>query len=264
MQLIRDELDVDEEEARRVLRSAVRPLMSARERFWQALSEEERSRRRYPVIAGSLGPLAAFMKGENEYEGTYEAVRFETFVSEHEKRVHAVLGDPNERPDVLAFETVPCASEAKAITRLMSQAEVRYIPYWLAFQCRDEARIANGTLLAEAIKGVLEASTENLVAVGVNCVLPSHARALVAVVRDAVALFFRDRKDWGVSIIVAPNSGEHPEGENWVQRCEKLSDKDAWARSCVATGARIVGGCCRVGPEFVKSLRSALGDDSGN
>ncbi len=49
--------------------------------------------------------------------------------------------------DVVAFETVPCLKELRAISRLM-RTEFPGTPAWVACSCRDAEHIAHGESLA--------------------------------------------------------------------------------------------------------------------
>ena len=49
--------------------------------------------------------------------------------------------------DVVAFETVPCLKELRAISRLM-RTEFPGTPAWVACSCRDAGHIAHGESLA--------------------------------------------------------------------------------------------------------------------
>ena len=89
----------------------------------------------------------------------------------------------------------------------------------------------------------------NVIAVGVNCVKPE-------VVGTAVrALAARTRKP----LVVYPNSGERWDAgdESWhgAAAHESLA---ALAPGWVADGARLVGGCCRTGPEDIRALAASL------
>ena len=85
-----------------------------------------------------------------------------------------------------------------------------------------------------------------VVAVGVNCTDPDGVLAAVAAATVA-----------GRPVVVYPNSGER-----WDAACRRwtgtagLSPNDAliWARA----GARLIGGCCRVGPGSIGELAAAL------
>ena len=49
--------------------------------------------------------------------------------------------------DVVAFETVPCMKELRAISRLM-RTEFPGTPAWVSCSCRDAEHIAHGESLA--------------------------------------------------------------------------------------------------------------------
>jgi homocysteine S-methyltransferase len=94
------------------------------------------------------------------------------------------------------------------------------------------------------------ADLPQVVAVGVNCTAPSHVEGLL---RAAAAVTAKP-------LVAYPNSGEAYDGAAKVWR--GLSDPADWGargRAWRAAGARLVGGCCRTGPDHVRALRAALG-----
>jgi homocysteine S-methyltransferase len=148
-------------------------------------------------------------------------------------------------PDLLACETIPSAIEARALGRLLAErAEARA---WVSFSCRDGSRLCDGTPFADAVRSV--AALPQVVAVGVNCTAPSHVEDLL---RAAAAVTAKP-------LVAYPNSGETYDGAAKVWR--GLSDPLDWgerARAWRAAGARLVGGCCRTGPDHVRAVRVAL------
>ncbi len=168
------------EKAKEVLRSATAILNETRVSFWEGISACDKLNRRYPAIAASMGPLAAVEPNESEYKGRYEGVTFERFAQFHETRINCIAEEslskePFCQPDVLAFETIPSDIEARAIASVMNKPSLQLIPYWISFQCCDDAHTANGCSLRDAVKGVLDAcdsTSSNLIALGVNCVQP--------------------------------------------------------------------------------------------
>jgi homocysteine S-methyltransferase len=85
------------------------------------------------------------------------------------------------------------------------------------------------------------------VAVGVNCTAPRHVRGLVERIRTVTDL----------PILAYPNSGE-----GWDARARAWTGRpDAWLDdvvSWVRAGARVVGGCCRVGPDEIREVRRRM------
>ncbi len=67
------------------------------------------------LVAASLGPYGAALHNGAEYHGNYDC-SFEELVSFHRERIE-VLANANaeDRPDLLAFETLPSLQEAQAI-----------------------------------------------------------------------------------------------------------------------------------------------------
>ena len=91
----------------------------------------------------------------------------------------------------------------------------------------------------------MAADVAEVIAVGVNCTTPADARTAV------------DLAGAHGPAVVYPNSGQSwdAEARSWTGRSAfDPADVSAW----VISGARLVGGCCRVGPQDIASLRDAL------
>ncbi|WP_411081062.1 homocysteine S-methyltransferase [Streptomyces sp. cmx-18-6] len=188
-------------------------------------------------VAASVGPYGAMLADGSEYRGRYgltvrELERF------HRPRM-AVLAEAG--PDVLALETVPDLDEAEAMVRV---AEETGLPLWLSYSVAG-GRTRAGQPLEEAF--AVAAGRERVVAVGVNCCDPAEAEEAV---RAAVAVT-------GKPAVVYPNSGEgwDAEGRGWTGRA---TFDPARVRAWTGAGARLVGGCCRVGPDRIGELAGLL------
>ncbi len=188
-------------------------------------------------VAASVGPYGAMLADGSEYRGRYglsvrELERF------HRPRIE-VLAEAGA--DVLALETVPDTDEAEALVRVVAGTGM---PVWLSYSIRGE-RTSAGQPLAEAF-GVA-AGVPEVVAVGVNCCTPADAERAIAVAREVT----------GGPVVVYPNSGEEwdPARRRW--RGGNRFDAGA-ARGWYAAGARLIGGCCRVGPEGIAALAAEL------
>ncbi|GAA4841466.1 homocysteine S-methyltransferase [Kitasatospora terrestris] len=184
-------------------------------------------------VAASVGPYGAVLADGSEYRGRYglSEVELERF---HRPRLEALVA---AGPDVLAVETVPDADEARAVLRALRGLGV---PAWLSYSVAD-GRTRAGQPLAEAF--ALAADADEVVAVGVNCCTPADADAAVAVAAAA----------GGKPVVVYPNSGERWDAgaRAWVGGRTFRADRvERW----VADGARLVGGCCRVGPAEIAEL----------
>ena len=91
-----------------------------------------------------------------------------------------------------------------------------------------------------------------VVAVGVNCLDPADALGLV---RSATEL-------GGRPAVVYPNSGEQwdADARAWTGSASfATGDVQAW----VDAGARLIGGCCRVGPSAIAAISTLVGEQRG-
>ncbi|MFF7629665.1 homocysteine S-methyltransferase [Streptomyces cyaneofuscatus] len=189
-------------------------------------------------VAASVGPYGAMLADGSEYRGRYgltvrELERF------HRPRVAALA---EAGPDVLALETVPDMDEAEAVVRA---AEETGLPLWLSYSVAG-GRTRAGQPLEEAF--AVAAGREAVVAVGVNCCDPAEAEEAVRVAVEVT----------GKPAVVYPNSGEgwDAEGRGWTGASTFDPGR---VRAWTGAGARLVGGCCRVGPDRIKELAGLLG-----
>ncbi|MEU1271449.1 homocysteine S-methyltransferase [Streptomyces sp. NPDC005799] len=188
-------------------------------------------------VAASVGPYGAMLADGSEYRGRYglSVAELEAF---HRPRLEVLAG---ARPDVLALETVPDAEEARAQVRAVRGLGV---PAWLSYTV-DGDRTRAGQSLEEAF--ALAAEAEEIVAVGVNCCAPGDVDGAVEIAARVT----------GKPVVVYPNSGEawDPEARSWQGRSSFTPQEVAGWR---ASGARLIGGCCRVGPEAIAGIAGVL------
>ncbi|WP_369147115.1 homocysteine S-methyltransferase [Streptomyces sp. R44] len=194
-------------------------------------------------VAASVGPYGAMLADGSEYRGRYglSVGALERF---HRPRIEVLAG---AAPDVLALETVPDAEEAEALLRATAGCGV---PVWLSYTV-EGGRTRAGQDLAEAF--AVAAGNEQVVAVGVNCCDPAEAGEAVEL---AVAVT-------GKPAVVYPNSGEEWDARARGWRGDMAFDPTralAWA----GAGARLVGGCCRVGPATIGALAETLAAKGGD
>ncbi|MEW5739666.1 MAG: homocysteine S-methyltransferase [Myxococcota bacterium] len=191
------------------------------------------------LVAASLGPYGAVLADGSEYTGDYPLGE-EALADFHRPRVAAVLSG---RPDLVLFETIPSEVEARAILRLC--AEWPSAPFLVTFSTRDGAHLAHGERFADVARLVAEA--ENVVAVGVNCLPPTRAVALLERARSVPK-----------PLAVAPNSGEtwDASARRWTGR--PVGDFGALVSSYLDAGARLVGGCCRTTPADIAAARRVI------
>jgi homocysteine S-methyltransferase len=184
-------------------------------------------------VAASVGPYGAMLADGSEYRGRYglsvdELERF------HRPRLEVLAG---AGPDVLALETVPDADEAAALLRAVRGLGV---PAWLSYSVAG-GRTRAGQPLEEAF--ALAAEADEVIAVGVNCCAPEDVDRAVEVAARVT----------GKPVVVYPNSGEvwDAEARAWTGRSTFAAEQvEGWREA----GARLIGGCCRVGPEAIAGI----------
>lgn len=195
-------------------------------------------------VAGSVGPYGAMLATGEEYRGTYaDTMTAADLAAWHRPRLE-VLADAGA--DVLACETVPCAVEAEAI---VASLDALGVPGWLSLTTVTDADGVARTRRGEDAASVfaLARGVDAVVAVGVNCTDPAGLPAALAAASAA-----------GRPVVVYPNSGEVWDGAARVWRgTPDFAETDVV--SWVAAGARLVGGCCRVGPAQVAGIAAAVG-----
>ncbi|WP_129305884.1 homocysteine S-methyltransferase [Streptomyces sp. L2] len=192
-------------------------------------------------VAASAGPYGAMLADGSEYRGRYglgvsELERF------HRPRLEVLAG---AGPDVLALETVPDAAEAEALLRAVRGLGV---PAWLSYTV-DGVRTRAGQPLEEAF--ALAAPVEEIVAVGVNCCAPEDVDRAVEIAAHVT----------GKPVVVYPNSGEtwDARARAWDGRVTFGAGRTERAEAWRAAGARLIGGCCRVGPTGIAGIARTLG-----
>jgi homocysteine S-methyltransferase len=184
-------------------------------------------------VAASIGPYGAALADGSEYRGRY-GLSVAGLTRWHRPRLEVLAA---AGADVLALETIPDVDEAEALVNLVHELGV---PAWLSYTISG-TRTRAGQPLADAF-AVAEGVPE-IVAIGVNCCAPGDVLPAIAIA------------EIGKPVIVYPNSGERWNGRAWTG---SRGFSARLARRWVAAGARIVGGCCRVGPADIAAVAALL------
>jgi homocysteine S-methyltransferase len=118
------------------------------------------------------------------------------------------------------------------------------VPAWLSYTV-DGDRTRAGQPLEEAFG--LAADVDEIIAVGVNCCAPEDVDGAIATAARVT----------GKPVVVYPNSGEawDAEARAWNGRSTFAPEQVLGWRTA---GARLIGGCCRVGPEAIGSIAGTL------
>lgn len=230
-------LGLSDDEGKSLLVKSVSLAQSAIEQFMQSQTTDSIR----PLIAASIGPYGAFLADGSEYHGNY-GVGDDVLMAFHQARIHLLDQTP---ADVLACETIPCHQEAQVLADLLKSTKT---PAWVSFACRNEAELNDGTVIEKAAAAFVD--NPNVLAIGVNCTAPQYINALIEKLKSIAP---------NKAIIVYPNSGEHyhPKDKTWSGTCTPQDVGKAaigWRKS----GANIIGGCCRMGPEHIEAMNNCL------
>ena len=221
---------LDRDQAEATIRASVSVARQVRDQLTDELGREL-------LVAASVGPYGAYLADGSEYRGRYgvTAAELRDF---HAPRLELLA---EAGPDLLAVETIPDSDEAEVLVPLLVDLGV---PAWFSYALTGATTRA-GQPLEDAYAVV--AGCDPLVAVGVNCSAPRDVGPALA---TAAAVT-------GKPGVAYPNLGERWDNasHSWVGDGEFDVDR---APGWVATGARLVGGCCRVGPGRIAELRAAL------
>jgi len=215
---------MDKSTAGQMIRRSVRLAEQARASY-----EDDQDR----WIAGSVGPYGAALADGSEYRGDYD-ISIDELRQWHRPRIELLV---EAGVDVLALETIPCVAEVEA---LLAEIAGTGQPCWLSITCSGDQTRA-GEPAAEAF--TLARDVEEIIAVGINCIDPADAYALVCTASQAT----------GKPVVVYPNSGER-----WDSVASAWNGAATFRPETVGEwfsgGARLVGGCCRVGPAEIQAM----------
>jgi homocysteine S-methyltransferase len=196
-------------------------------------------------VAGSVGPYGAFLNNGSEYRGDYDLPDgIEGYMNWHRPRMSALI---DAGIDVLALETIPSIRETLGLLKLLE--EFPNVTAWVSFTLKDAQHISDGTPLVDVADTV--GKHPQICAVGVNCV-PAE------LVTDALKILSKS----GKHLVVYPNSGEtwDAAARTWAGESANSTVEEN-VRIWRSTGARLIGGCCRTGPDEVQAMRRALSSE---
>jgi homocysteine S-methyltransferase len=221
------------DETTALLRRSVELAQSARTRY----RRDHPADRRELYVAASIGPFGAISHDGAEYRGDYGLTR-EQLVAFHARRFEVLA---TSGADFLACETIPLLDEALALATLLARCPDALA--WMSFTSADGMNTAHGESLTNCAR--LLDRVPNLIAIGVNCVKPE-------IVGEAIRAL---RAGTSKAIVVYPNSGEQWDGQtrSWRGSWDHVS-LAALAPQWVSAGARMIGGCCRIGPREIAAL----------
>jgi homocysteine S-methyltransferase len=230
---------IDGEGAAQLMRDAVALALRARDEFWAI--EANRAGRSRPLVAASIGPYGAMLADGSEYRGHYALDDLD--LAEFHRARLGVLAHAGA--DLLACETIPSLREARVLATLLR--EFPDACAWMSFSCKDGEHTCEGDPI-ETCAAELQRFPQ-IVAVGANCTAPQYVTPLLRRMRD--------RTD--KPLVAYPNSGEFYDASSkqWSGDSGGLKLGEQ-ARHWHASGARLIGGCCRTGPNDIRSVHRCM------
>jgi len=237
------------DDAAGVIRQSVCLAKTARDQYRSTHSCDDES----PLlIAGSLGCYGAHLADGSEYSASYrDRVSVGELKSFHREKRRLLV---EEGVDLLAYETIPCAKEVKAIAEIeVEEGGASHTPAWVSVACRSSTELNSGEDLLSSLSPLKH--IPSIFGVGVNCSNP-------LIVADVVTAIRRELPE---KVVVAyPNSGEEWVGSTGEEKGGSWKDDTrvkgfaGLAKGWWKSGAGVVGGCCRVYPEDISKLTFEL------
>ena len=190
-------------------------------------------------IAGSVGPYGAALADGSEYRGDYDlsVAELRTW---HRPRIELLA---EAGVDILALETIPCLAEVEA---LLAEIDGSGQPCWLSITCAGDRTRAG----EPASRGLLARPRCRGDRCGRSQLHRPGRRVLAGPQRQ------RSQRQAGRCLSQQRRAlGRHELGPGLARRRFHPTDVEDW----ISGGARLVGGCCRVGPTEIQAIRDLVG-----
>ena len=226
-----EKVGYSEKEARNLIKKAVKIAQKARDDY-------ENRTGKHNYIAGTIGPYGAYLANGSEYRGDYE-LSVEEYQQFHLPRIEELV---NAEVDILAIETQPKLDEVLAILELLKEKYPQQKVY-VSYTLSDDDTISDGTPLPRAIHALEDYS--QVIAVGINCVKLELVEPALKNMKEIT-----DKH-----LIVYPNSSAvyDPKSKTWSQPKTSVTFEEL-IPNWYEAGARIIGGCCTIGPKEIKAV----------
>lgn len=198
-------------------------------------------------VAGSIPPLF----------GSYRADLFDA--EKAPQIAKTIIDGLDPYIDCWLFETVSCIAEATTLLPLLPQ-DGR--PCWVSFtlideEVTDKPRLRSGELVADAIQKILPMDVS---AILFNCSQPEVITDAIQVTKQIL-----DKHQAKIRIGAYANGflpmKKDAQANSDVSEIRKDLDETQYlefAKQWRQLGASIIGGCCGIGPEYIKVLSTEL------
>ncbi|XP_001605767.2 homocysteine S-methyltransferase [Nasonia vitripennis] len=242
-------LDRTEEEALQLIKTAVELAKKAVRVYKEEIKGKDVSNPE-PMVAGSIGPYAAYLHDCSEYTGgSYANIEsMDSIVEWHRPRFEALI---NGGVDLLAIETIPCAREAEALVGLLKQYPDTKA--WLSFSCKvDGKSIADGSSFKQTVLKCYKAASGQIVACGVNCLAPRSVTPLLKSINEKEINQF-------IPMVAYPNSGEKYSSTTFSWTIDNdFHPPEEFVKDWLDIGVRYIGSCCRTGSKDIERIAAEV------
>jgi S-methylmethionine-dependent homocysteine/selenocysteine methylase len=193
-------------------------------------------------VAGSLPPVL----------GSYRPDLFE--VKAARSILSVLIEGLSPFVDIWLAETLSTLGEAELVGELLA-ADTR--PLWLSFTLNDEgqAMLRSGESIEQAVAVAQRLGAKALL---FNCSAPEVMEDAVQKARAALG---QEAMEIGVYANGFAHTEEQVDANAGLRQIRHDLDPPRyldWAKKWVASGATMVGGCCGIGPEHIRTLSEGL------
>lgn len=219
----------------------------------QLAREAADSAQRRVLVAGSLPPIC----------GSYRAEWFDPLFAR--PILQTLVEGLRPYVDHWLAETLSSIEEAELVREVIGHDGK---PLWLSFTLRDDAaagslepQLRSGQSVVEAVAAAVRLGAHSLL---FNCSQPEVMGAAVSVAAQSLR---RSAQAASIGIGVYANAFMARSMEVKANANADLNDIRSdltpddylvWANDWIERGARIVGGCCGIGPEHIRAIRESI------
>lgn len=242
-----DHYNITKEEALDVIKSSVKICRKAVE------LERAKGLTRPIDVFGLVGPYGACLHDGSEYTGGHYVDRMsvEQLAEWHQPRFNALV---EAGCDYLLLITIPSLKEAEVLISLLKKhPQMKAI---ISFSAQNETTISHGERLSDAARRCWELASEQILAVGVNCLHPRLVGPLLRSVKESYP---------HIPLSVKTNTTEvfNPQTKQW----EPSGDAKTLPEYCkewLQLGVKYIGGCCRTSVQDIVNFREEIEKFSKN
>lgn len=154
--------------------------------------------------------------------------------------------------DILLGETLSQAREARIIAKIAQKTD---IPLWISFTVDETGNLRSGESLREVAKELLDEGVETLL---VNC-------STIQNVQSSIDIYQKLRQEFTFQYGAYANRYDEIRKDYKLELKSTAVNEDISpsqytdaVQSWIEKGATIVGGCCGIGPEYIRHMKQNI------